>query len=99
MKRSWVFFAVAAVVVIVIAVVVSQMASRQPDGLQYVGEQQGFTQTQQDHPLAAEPLAKYGNGDRLRLALSGLVGVAVAAGIGFVVFRFARSDDPTDTAA
>ena len=45
---------------IVVAVVVAQFASPNPDGLEFVAEEEGFAETATDHNLADSPLADYG---------------------------------------
>ena len=81
MNRSAIGFAAAAVVVLLIAMVASQFASDQPDGLEFVAEQQGFADAAGEHALAGEPLGDYGGnlgGSRqVNLAIAGAVGVAM----------------------
>jgi hypothetical protein len=90
-------FAIAAVaVILVVGVVVSQFASSAPDGLNYVAEQEGFSDSAQDHPLDATPLANYGN-DGLSRAIAALVGIAVTLGAGYVVFHTIGSHDTHDS--
>ena len=92
MKRKGVaLFLVGLAVTLVIAVVVSQFASSQPDGLEYVADQQGFLDSGEDHVLSDAPLADYGGESRTNLAVAGLVGVAVTLGIGYGIFWLAKS--------
>lgn len=95
-------FLIGLAVAILVAVGVSQLASDQPDGLEFVAEQEGFLDTAEDHDLADTPLADYGEGltgnDALNTAIAGLAGVLVTLGLGYGVFWLARRRDP-DTAA
>lgn len=82
------------VVAIVIAVGASQFASDDPDGLEYVAEQEGFADTADDHDLAGTPLASYGEdltgNSSLNTAIAGLVGVLVTLALGYGVFWLTR---------
>ena len=55
---------------LLIAGVASFYASGHPDGLEYVAEQTGFSESAKDSPTAGGPFADYGNA-------GGLVGVAL----------------------
>jgi hypothetical protein len=92
-RRS--FFAAFVVVALLLAGVVSLFASRSPDGLERVAEDQGIARTAKDHPLADGPLADYGvaaidNGP-LSGGLAGVAGVlvvlALTTGVAYVVRR------------
>lgn len=91
---TWMFLGALAVT-LVLAVAVSQLASDQPDGLEYVAEQEGFASSAEDHDLAEAPLAGYGENragnESVNLALAGLVGVVVTLGLGFGVFWLIRT--------
>ena len=91
MKRGYGFFAVGLLVTVVIAVAVSQLASSQPDGLEYVASQEGFAEVAEDHTLAESPLADYGGESRTTLALAGLVGVLVTLGLGYAIFSVIKA--------
>lgn len=99
MKRGVVAFTVALGVILVIATVVSQFASSEPDGLEFVAEQQGFADAADDS-LGEVPLADYGGGEGRSLAVAGLVGVAATLGLGFGVFWLVRAGkhDPGEPA-
>ena len=95
MKRGPVLFLAALGVIVVVATVVSQFASDEPDGLEYVAEQEGFADTASDPPAEA-PLAGYeaeGDGVGSR-AVAGLVGVVVTLAIGAGLFWMVRADKP-----
>lgn len=83
---------------VVVAVVVSQFASSSPDGLEYVADNQGFTDTADDHAFADSPLADYGSGvtdtDWVGTAVAGLVGVAVTFGVVYGLFWITRRRNP-----
>lgn len=93
-RRSRIFYAVGLLVVIVFAVVVSQFASDNPDGLEYVAEQQGFSGAAQDHSLGDAPLADYGenltDNSAMNTAVAGVAGVAVTLAVGYGIFWLAR---------
>ena len=78
-RRTWTFIVVGLLVALVFAVGVSQLASPDPDGLEYVAEQEGFLETAEDHALGDAPLADYGANlggtDRVNTAVAGAVGV------------------------
>jgi cobalt/nickel transport system permease protein len=78
-------------VALVFAMVVSQFAAPDPDGLERVAQDQGFSDSAQDHALANTPFADYateglGN-ETVSLAVAGLAGVAITliVGLGIVV--------------
>jgi hypothetical protein len=81
-------------VTITVAVVVSQFASGDPDGLEYVAQETGILDTATDHGAASSPLADYGadltDDGRLNTAAAGLLGVALTLSIGYGVFWVAR---------
>lgn len=98
MDRGTRTFVIAGLVVsLVVAVGVSQFASDDPDGLEYVAEQEGFADAGQDHDLSETALADYGEGltgnSAVDTAIAGLIGVLVTLGVGWVVFRWARRRD------
>jgi hypothetical protein len=95
MKKSVVFFGVALLVSLVIAAVISQFASSQPDGLEYVAEQEGFLETAEDQAPGESPLADYGGDSTSRLILSGVVGVLATLGLGYLVLFLAKTDRTT----
>ena len=78
------FAAIALVVSLLLAGVLSWYASGSPDGLEHVAEQAGFARTAQEHATAGGPLAGYQtNGveeGRLSAGLAGVIGV-VATGV------------------
>jgi hypothetical protein len=94
MRRTTGFILAGLLVSVLVAAGIAQFASDQPDGLEYVAEEQGFADTAEEHDLADAPLADYGEGltgnDALDTALAGIAGVAVTFAIGYGVFRLAR---------
>lgn len=88
------FMVIGLIVSALVAVVVSQFASGNPDGLEYVAEQEGFAEAAEDHPLADLPLADYGGGltdsPVINTGVAGVVGVIVTLAVGWLVFRVAR---------
>jgi hypothetical protein len=103
MRRNTVLAVVAIVVVVATAVVLSQFASSEPDGLEYVAGQQGFDDSAQSHTLEDAPLADYGeNLDQdpvINTAVAGLIGITVTAVIAVGLFWVSRSrkHEPTAT--
>lgn len=100
-SKGLVWFVVGLAVTVFVAVVVSQLASGQPDGLEYVADQQGFADQAEDHDLAEAPLADYGENldtdDRVATGVAGLVGVAAALLVGLGLFwliRAPKTDSP-----
>jgi hypothetical protein len=102
MTRQRTFFAVALLVALVLAGVVSGFASSSPDGLEKAAEDTGFAGTAQEHDLAGSPLADYGvkgiEDARLSGGLAGVIGVGVTLAVGgglFLVLR--RRSSPSET--
>lgn len=99
-KAAGLFIAGLAITLLV-AVGLSQFASDEPDGLEYVAEQQGFDDAALEHNLADAPLADYGENlesdGRIATGVAGLVGVVAALGLGFGLFWLIRSPG-TDSA-
>jgi cobalt/nickel transport protein len=98
----------ALVVALVVAGVVSFYASKDPDGLNRVAIDQGFSDTETEHRTADGPLAGYATSGvedkRLSGGLSGVVGVvvvlALTAGLAQVVRRRRTEDgSPATTTA
>lgn len=89
-RRTWALFTVGLVVAIAVGAGVSQLSSKDPDGLEFVAEQQGFADTAEDHGLSEVPLAAYGGGWGLNRAIAGVAGVLVTLGLGWTIFWFAR---------
>ncbi len=85
--------AVAALLVLVVA----PLASGDPDGLERVAMDQGFSESAEDHAIADSPLADYGvsgvESESTGTRVAGLVGVLITFGVGasivglFVVMR------------
>jgi len=98
------WFIVGLAITVFIAVGVSQFASDDPDGLEYVAEQQGFGGEADDHDLAEAPLAGYGENlesdSRISTGIAGVVGVLAALALGFGLFWLIRApgSDPADSA-
>lgn len=97
-RRALGWFAVGLLITVLVAVVLSQFASSEPDGLEYVAEDQGFADTAEDHDLADAPLADYGENlgsdPAFSTGVAGLVGVVAALGIGFGLFWLIRAPSP-----
>jgi cobalt/nickel transport system permease protein len=81
-------------VTLLFAAVISQFAAGDPDGLERVAQDQGFSASAADHALANGPFADYAT-DGLRdasasLAVAGITGVTVTALIGLGVVAAVR---------
>ena len=102
-RRTIGWFFVGLAITVFVAVVVSQFASDEPDGLEYVAGRQGFGDASDEHDLADAPLADYGENlesdSRISTGVAGFVGVVVALGLGFGLFWIIRSpgSDPADS--
>ncbi len=96
-RRWWL---AAAAVALVLAAVVSFYASGDPDGLERVAEDEGFSETATDHDLADGPLADYGvegvDDERLSVGVAGIIGVAVTLAVGAGLFRLVRRPESDD---
>ena len=89
------WFVVGLTITVFVAVVVSQFASDEPDGLEYVAEQQGFGDASEEHDLADAPLAEYGENlesdSRISTGVAGLIGVVAALVLGSGLFWLIRA--------
>ena len=88
-------FAIGAVLLAVaVAAVVSQFAADDPDGLERVAEDHGFSDRAQEHAMWSSPFADYATqgirNEQLSLAVAGLAGVTVTLLVGCGMFRAAR---------
>ena len=96
-------YLVGLVAAIAIAVVAAQFASSEPDGLEFVAEQEGFADTAEDHALGDSPLADYGEdltgSSWVNTAIAGLLGVLVTLALGYGVFWLARRTNRDTTTA
>jgi cobalt/nickel transport protein len=101
-RTRWVVLGIV-VVALLLAGVVSYYASRSPDGLNRVAQDQGFSATEKQHHAADGPFAGYATeqvgDDRLSGGIAGVVGVvvvlALAGGIAFVVRRRRPASEET----
>jgi hypothetical protein len=92
--RTWGFIIGGLLVALALAGVVSSFASGSPDGLNKVAEDQGFADTEEDHPLGDSPLEGYGvrgvEDDRISTGLAGLIGVLITFLVGLALFALVR---------
>lgn len=103
--RTRTFVLVGLVVALLLAGVASYYASTHPDGLEYVAEKTGFSDSADDHAAADGPMADYSvdgvEDSRLSGGLAGVVGVlatlVVAGGIAYAVRR-RRPERESETA-
>jgi hypothetical protein len=84
----------ALVVVLLLGGVVSHYASRSPDGLSRVADDQGISRVQKQHAADDSPLAGYSvrglGDDRLSRGIAGVVGVGVVLLLGTGLTRVVR---------
>ena len=94
MSRDRRIFVVGLIAALLVAVVVSQFASSDPDGLEFVAEQEGFAEAATDHELSNAPLAEYGedltSNSWLNTAIAGVAGVMLTLAIGYGLFWLTR---------
>lgn len=101
MSGRW-FFAIAFSVVILIAGVVSAVASSNPDGLEFVAGSLGFLDAAGDSPTAGSPLADYavvGAPPVLATGLAGVIGVVIVLGVAALIGVIVRRRRRADTAS
>lgn len=93
------FLTIGLIVTALVAVVVSQFASNDPDGLEYVADREGFAEAARDHDLAGSVLADYGDGltgnSIADTAIAGIVGVAITLGAGWGLLHLVRRKAPS----
>ncbi len=73
-------------VTLVLAGAVSFFASSNPDGLEYVAEQEGFIETAEDSAVGGFTLADYGEVGGIPVGVAGLIGVGLTILVGLAVF-------------
>ena len=71
---------------LIIAGAVSFFASSNPDGLEYVAEQEGFISSAEDSAVGGFSLADYGEVGGVPVGVAGLIGVGVTILIGLALF-------------
>jgi len=89
------FIAAGLLVGLVLALLLSPLASSAPDGLEKVAAEERFDGTVRDHDLAGSPLADYGvsgvDNGRLSTGLAGVIGVLLTFGAGIALFAGSRA--------
>jgi cobalt/nickel transport system permease protein len=73
-------------VTLVIAGLVSFVASGNPDGLEYVAEQKGFIESAEDSAVGGFSLADYGAVGDIPVGVAGLIGVGLTILLGLALF-------------
>lgn len=85
---------------LLLAGLVSLWASGNPDGLEFVAEGLGFSDSAGEHAAGDSPFADYGTAgvddSRLSGGLAGLVGVVVVAVVAFGLMHLLRRRDSDD---
>ncbi len=99
MTRNTKLVIVSVVVIAIVGIGLSQFASPDPDGLEYVAESSGFDSTAKDHALENTPLADYGGDSRGVTALAAAIGIAVTAGVGYLLFTLVGTKTDTEPSA
>ncbi|MGN9787001.1 energy-coupling factor ABC transporter permease [Nonomuraea sp. ZG12] len=92
-SRPFVFGALG--LTLLLAGVVSFFASGDPDGLEAVGEEQGFLAQQTDHLFGTWSLADYGDVGGIPVGVAGIIGVGVTLLVAGALGYAARSKDKT----
>jgi len=95
MSRNTKLALIAIAVIAVVGVGLSQLASSDPDGLEYVAESEGFDATATDHALENAPLADYGGDDRALTVVAAIVGIAATLGVAYGLFVLVARREPT----
>ena len=94
MNKQSKFLIAGFVLSLVLAGVVSNFASSNPDGLEKVAEDIGFLDSAKDHTYADGPLADYGvkgiENERLSTGTAGVIGVIATAGVSTGLFFVLR---------
>ena len=90
------------VVALLVAGILSLVASSQPDGLERVAEDAGISQSAEEHAVADGPLADYQTrgveDERLSGGLAGVIGVVAAAAAASGLFLLLRRRDADEAA-
>ena len=73
-------------VTLVLAGAVSFVASSNPDGLEYVAENEGFIEAADDSAVGGLALADYGEAGGIPVGVAGLVGVGITILVGLALF-------------
>lgn len=73
---------------LVLAGAVSFFASSNPDGLEYVAEDQGFIESAEDSAVGGWSLADYGDVGNIPVGVAGLIGVGVTILLGLALFTW-----------
>ena len=87
-KKTWIFIAIAMVVSVCLAVVISPLASSSPDGLEKVAQDKGFLEKAEEQPATWQhsPIPDYAVGgirnESLATGLAGLIGTLLTFGVG-----------------
>jgi uncharacterized protein with FMN-binding domain len=95
MTRNTKLALIAVAVIAVVGIGLSQLASSQPDGLEFVAESNGFDSQAASHSLDGAPLADYGGDDRGMTVVAAAIGIAVTLGIGYGVFALVATKRET----
>jgi hypothetical protein len=93
-RHLWWFLGIGALVALIVAGLLSGLASGDPDGLERVSIDQGFDEAAADHASADSPLAGYAvkgvEDGRLSTGLAGVIGVTITLFLSGVLFSGIR---------
>jgi cobalt/nickel transport system permease protein len=87
-RSAWPLLAGGLGVTMILAGAVSFVASSNPDGLEYVAEDQGFIDAAEDSAVSGWSLADYGEVGGIPVGVAGLIGVGVTILIGLALFTW-----------
>lgn len=93
------FFIGGLLVALAFAAIVSQFAVGNPDGLEWVAEEQGFADSAREHRLEGWPFADYATrgieNEALSLAIAGIVGTLITLLVAWGILKAVREKPPT----
>ena len=95
MTRNTKLVLIAIAVIAVVGIGLSQFASSEPDGLEFVAESEGFDTQAEDHTRENTPLADYGGDNRGGTVVAAIVGIAVTLGVGYLIFALVSTKSET----
>jgi cobalt/nickel transport system permease protein len=81
---------------LLLAGVASFFASSNPDGLEYVAEDQGFIDSAKDHFFGSFALADYGDVGGIPVGVAGIIGVVLVLAFGYGLFRLVTRGQKSD---
>ena len=95
-QKTWLFILLALLVSVLLAVIISPLASSSPDGLEKVAEDKGFMEKAEEQPATWKysPIPDYTVGgvknESLATALAGLIGTLLTFAVGLGLAKIIR---------